>query len=79
MSMNFTTKYEPVKTPLFVKEMDTPDNKPSYVNVNDLVNIRQTADNYWEAESMHGMNKFGGKAVYHFDNAGAKQILNRLA
>ena len=78
MSMNSVASS--IKAPIFVKQMTGAGGVAnSYANINDIANLRQIKDNYWEAESINGTNVYGGKAIYHFDNQGASQIINYIA
>ncbi len=79
MSMNL-----PVVQPKFVKEMQgagvNQGIRQSFVNIDDIANLRQINDNYWEADSLsHQKNLDGTDTTYHFDNIGATRIINYLA
>jgi hypothetical protein len=53
-----------IKAPIFVKQMAGAGGvMTSYANINDIANLKQIKDNYWEAESINGTNIYGGKAL----------------
>lgn len=72
------------KQPMFVKEMDGAGSangvNQSFANINDIANLQQVSPGHWEADSRSGLkNPNGTTKVYHFDDLGARQILNYMA
>jgi len=74
--------------PVFVKEKEGTGSafgvKESYANIKDIASIEKVGQNHWQGYTFSGKKiecgeNAGDDVVYHFDDNGAKQIINYLA